>query len=148
MKDEGYLVEFPNAAAHEHIKRDHNRSKQVSILYPVGIDEEPQVEVRGSKSTYKQESLHLLSLIWNDADFGLAGGGSKNKKQTWMDVIEQNRLLEDDEDHTQFLYRKDLMLYNNQEDEDQNQERVRRSKKVAQKNVHLQDIYDFTTDYN
>ena len=63
-----------------------------------------------------------------------------------MDTIEQNHLLEDDEDQNAFLYRKDMLQFSNQDEVQETGQR--RAKKMAQKNKHLQHLFDFTTELN
>lgn len=73
---EGYLIELKGKDVvkkeiYEKEKRQglggcSKKEFETSILYPINMDADPNVEVRGSASVYPQDCLTVLSQLWND----------------------------------------------------------------------------------
>ena len=69
LLDEGYLMEFKDKSICDKISKknkdnstnNRNNEEIASILYPINLDENKDIEVRGSKSQYPSESLTILS---------------------------------------------------------------------------------------
>lgn len=107
---EGYLVEFKNKDVQQETLK--KKGGNTSILYPVNIDEDRDIEVRGTQSKYNQESLNILSELWNDT------AGPQNKKDfNWDETILQNELLDEQEYH-RYMYRRDMLnTFENEEND-------------------------------
>jgi len=63
--NEGYLIEFK----HKDVVKIQNKRtgiEPLSLLYPVNVDGEKDIEIRGSTSKYTQESLKILAELWGD----------------------------------------------------------------------------------
>ena len=112
--EEGYLIEFKdNDHLHQLIKIKNSNSNRregqriSTILYPVNMDDK-DVEVRGTHSRQNQESLALLSKLWNKGSSTCFG----QEEFDWQKIIEDNKNeLLDESEIAQYEFRKDQLNY-------------------------------------
>lgn len=108
MVREGQLIEFKdNNTLHDSIKRENSKQqrktdhREITIFYPVNTDDK-EVEVRGGLGKYDDESMDLLSKLWNTQ--------TPNEDFDWKKIIDDNkRQLLDESEVTQYDYRMDIL---------------------------------------
>jgi hypothetical protein len=96
------------------------------------VDVANGIEVRGTHNQeYPQESLNILSQLWNDPD------PRKIKDFDWQEIIETKELL-DEQEFIHYQYRKDKNNYVDSDDE-QTEIKNRKERSGNQVNSHLKD---------
>lgn len=122
---EGHLIEFKdNNTLHDNIKRENSKQqrktdhREITIIYPVNMND-TEVEVRGGQGKYSDESLDLLSKLWNTQ--------VPNEDFEWKKIIDDNKhKLLDESEVTQYDYRMDILKsYNNTDVDNEGKQRKR-----------------------
>ena len=83
--------------------------------------------------------------MWNDPQ---SKQHAHRGEFNWQEVIENTKDLLDEEEKRNYLYRKDRMTHVEEDDDGGADLGKRRQRKQVQKNQHLIDKFDFTTDFN
>ena len=93
------------------------------------LDPDNEVEVRGlAPKKYPQESLHLLSCLWNEQKLG--------EDFEWQKILEENaskdfgeKPLLDEDEYNHYLYRKERLNQFNQDQEDEQETKLKELEK-------------------